>query len=79
MMADVGRRQGARWSDSEVDQLRALASRHTDVSDIALLLGRTEVAVRAKLFDTRSKGAFNEGAAIKSQRRRVSGASFFLS
>ena len=76
-MNKVGSRHGEPWSESELIELGSLVTQGMGHKQIAAQFGRSEEAVRARMHKV--YGATFASPAGKRQRRRHSGASFFLS
>lgn len=75
----VRRQHGSRWSDAELAELSSLAGEGVDHELIAIQLGRSQEAIRAKLSKANRSEARSPSFVRTRQRRRDSGASFFLS
>lgn len=75
---DVPPKHRRAWSLSDIEELKSMLRRKMNRKEIARLLGRTEQAVETKLYHLHVARTAR-GVSGKAQRRRKSGASFFLS
>jgi predicted transcriptional regulator len=74
----VGAQHGAPWDEKEDARLKSFLADDVRRQDIAKLLGRTQEAVNARIRKIAAERMLTPKAR-KAQKRRQSGASFFLS
>jgi hypothetical protein len=73
------RRKFKPWLAEDVAELERMASSGHSTQEIASALGRTREAVDGKLYRLGKNTSGQPSAPRKARKRRVSGASFFLS
>jgi hypothetical protein len=72
-------RSGLPWSADDMAQLEWMLAQGCDTEHIATALGRTSQAVLARLWYLRRRADGQPAPPRKLNKRRTSGASFFLS